>query len=69
MTGRPAGAAPAPAVLVVAFVLFLAVVFGASYAAGAAAGPVNPRMHPAPTGAPADGHGGTGDMGGMGGMG
>jgi hypothetical protein len=47
----------------------LAVVFAAAWTAGRAAGPVNPRLHPAPAGVPGaaggQGSGGTHGMAGM----
>jgi hypothetical protein len=55
------GFAPAPAVW--GFLLLLGLVFAASYAVGAAAGPMTPGVHH--TGG---GTSGTGDMGGMSGM-
>ncbi|MFL1898358.1 hypothetical protein ACJWDR_04610 [Streptomyces tauricus] len=76
---RPRRAAPPPALC--GFLLLLALLFTASYAAGVSAGPVAPGMHgPAGTsgigtgtgtgGADDEGDSGdSGDMGGMGGMG
>lgn len=59
-----------PARAVIGFVTLLAALFALSYAAGAAAGPVAPGLHPAGgtrTGGPAPADGG--DMDGMHGMG
>ncbi|MEU1945034.1 MULTISPECIES: hypothetical protein [unclassified Streptomyces] len=59
-------ALPPPALC--GFLLLLAMVFAASYAVGAGAGPVAPGMHGTSTtdGGSGDGHGGGGmDMGGM----
>ncbi|MCL2554176.1 MAG: hypothetical protein FWE15_10495 [Actinomycetia bacterium] len=63
--GSRAGLRLTPPVVVAAFLLLLAAVFAVAYAAGSVAGPVNPRMHPARTGVPVDGDGGTGGMDGM----
>ncbi|WP_430727370.1 hypothetical protein [Streptomyces beigongshangae] len=58
------GAAPPPALC--GFLLLLVLVFTASHAAGASAGPVAPGMHG--TGTSGTGGGGTSDMEDMGGM-
>lgn len=53
-----------PSAVLGGFVLLLALMFAAAYAAGALAGPVNPHLHPVRGGVEKSGHGG-----GMGGMG
>ncbi|MEV5510317.1 hypothetical protein [Streptomyces orinoci] len=62
----------APHAALTGFVLLLAMVFGAAYAAGSAAGPVAPGMHrtgggsaPAPGSGSGNGGGGSHDMPGM----
>jgi hypothetical protein len=75
----PSGAAPVargsvPPPALVGFLLLLALVFAASWTAGAAAGPVAPGMHGTGSGqgggggSPDGGGSGGTDMGGMGGM-
>ncbi|MEW2521714.1 hypothetical protein [Actinacidiphila alni] len=60
--GPPARFRPAPPVTVAAFLLLLLAAFAVAYAAGSSVGPVDPRMHPARTGVPANG-GGSGPHG------
>ncbi|MFC8244819.1 hypothetical protein [Streptomyces chartreusis] len=60
--------APLPALC--GFLLLLALIFTASYAVGAASGPVAPGMHgPGTSGSGGSGQEDTGDMGDMGNMG
>ena len=68
-SGFLSGLRPSPPLIVGAFALLLVTVFAVAYAVGSGAGPVNPRMRPAPTGVPANGHGGMGGMSGMSGTG
>ncbi|MHA7960465.1 hypothetical protein ACX9I7_22180 [Streptomyces sp. L500] len=70
MTARLAR--PLPYATLAGFVLLLAVLFGVSYAAGSAAGPVAPGLHRvggATTGSDGGSGGDDGNMGGMPGMG
>jgi|GEM_PF-6896470 hypothetical protein len=56
-----------PALLLAGFLLTLAAVFAVAWSVGHGAGPVNPRMHPAPGSGPGPTGGGSG-AGGMHGM-
>ncbi|GHC43153.1 hypothetical protein ABZ419_05840 [Streptomyces cinnamoneus] len=71
MTARRARPPLTPYTTLAGFVLLLAAVFGVSYLAGSAAGPVAPGMHRSDGGTPpGPGGGGTGgNTGGMPGMG
>ncbi|MEU3355378.1 hypothetical protein [Streptomyces sp. NPDC037389] len=71
MTARLARPPLRPYATLAGFVLLLAVLFGVSYAAGSAAGPVAPGLHRVGGATPGSGSGsGTdGNMGGMPGMG
>ncbi|WP_328470635.1 hypothetical protein [Streptomyces sp. NBC_00448] len=59
-----------PAAVLAAFLVALVAVFAVAWSVGHAAGPVNPRMHPAPAGVRGsmDGGSGSGGTHGMAGM-